>query len=277
MARHRWRSRPSARPRPRARRRLPRKRPQSQSAPRLWVSSTSNDHGPPSHILGRPGPGEPSGFLVAPGRAEGVARLALRAVLLVHFARAPARPSSHRLARAHQLILIALRPLRRAPRRYTPLPLSLSLSLSPSSSQPTSACTPAATARPRIAPTASRRASITTTRRLRPPPVSGSHRMRCGAQRGAPERGRGRGAQPEPGALGLARAALAHPRQAQPRGSPRAFSRCRAGPRVWRRARPRARCSAKEPGAHGLARAALAPSSPALTPSRSGPAHPVVF
>ena len=27
-----------------------------------------------SHILGRPGPGEPSGFLVVPGRAEGVAR-----------------------------------------------------------------------------------------------------------------------------------------------------------------------------------------------------------
>ena len=26
-----------------------------------------------SHILGRPGPGEPSGFLVVPGRAEGVA------------------------------------------------------------------------------------------------------------------------------------------------------------------------------------------------------------
>jgi len=25
-----------------------------------------------SHILGRPGPGEPSGFLVVPGRAEGV-------------------------------------------------------------------------------------------------------------------------------------------------------------------------------------------------------------
>ena len=29
-----------------------------------------------SHILGRPGPGEPSGFLVVPGRAEGVARAA---------------------------------------------------------------------------------------------------------------------------------------------------------------------------------------------------------
>ena len=27
-----------------------------------------------SHILGRPGPGEPSGFLAVPGRAEGVAR-----------------------------------------------------------------------------------------------------------------------------------------------------------------------------------------------------------
>ena len=35
-----------------------------------------------SHILGRPGPGEPSGFLVAPGRAEGVARPALRVMLL---------------------------------------------------------------------------------------------------------------------------------------------------------------------------------------------------
>ena len=33
----------------------------------------SASRAPPSHILGRPGPGEPSGFLVVPGRAEGVA------------------------------------------------------------------------------------------------------------------------------------------------------------------------------------------------------------
>ena len=31
-----------------------------------------------SHILGRPGPGEPSGFLVVPGGAEGVRNPALR-------------------------------------------------------------------------------------------------------------------------------------------------------------------------------------------------------
>ena len=55
------------------------------------------------------------------------------------------------------------------------------------------------------------------------------------------------------------------------RGSPRAFSWCRTGPRVWRRARPRARGSAKEPGVLGLTRAALAPPSPALTPPL--PAH----
>jgi hypothetical protein len=35
-----------------------------------------------SHILGRPGPGEPSGFLVVLGRAEGVRCRALRLVLL---------------------------------------------------------------------------------------------------------------------------------------------------------------------------------------------------
>ena len=36
-------------------------------------TSAANNRVPPSHILGRPGPGEPSGFLVVPGRAEGVA------------------------------------------------------------------------------------------------------------------------------------------------------------------------------------------------------------
>jgi hypothetical protein len=35
------------------------------------------------HILGRPGPGEPSGFLAVPGRAEGVRGRALRLVLLL--------------------------------------------------------------------------------------------------------------------------------------------------------------------------------------------------
>ena len=119
----------------------------------------------PSHILGRPGPGEPSGFLVVPGQAEGVARAALRAVLLTHFARAPARPSSHRLARAHQLLLLALRPLRRAPRRCDPL--SLSLSLLPSRSQQVRA--------PRM--------------RLR---GRGSRRLQRGVPRARPHEGRGR-------------------------------------------------------------------------------------
>ena len=41
---------------------------------RFVQTSAANNRGPPSHILGRPGPGEPSGFLVVPGRAEGVAR-----------------------------------------------------------------------------------------------------------------------------------------------------------------------------------------------------------
>ena len=102
--------------------RRPRPPPVSQLRQHLLANARAA-----SHILGRPGPGEPPGFLVVPGRADGVARPALRAVLLTHFALAPARPSSHRLARAHQLLLLALRPLRRASRRYAPLSLSLSL------------------------------------------------------------------------------------------------------------------------------------------------------
>jgi hypothetical protein len=41
------------------------------------------------HILGRPGPGEPSGFLMVPGRAEVVRGRALRLVLLLLHCRPP--------------------------------------------------------------------------------------------------------------------------------------------------------------------------------------------
>ena len=38
-----------------------------------YFGTAATTRGTASHILGRPGPGEPSGFLVVPGRAEGVA------------------------------------------------------------------------------------------------------------------------------------------------------------------------------------------------------------
>ena len=50
----------------------------ASAAPARTSSPSPRPRAPPSHILGRPGPGEPSGFLVVPGRAEGVARPGLR-------------------------------------------------------------------------------------------------------------------------------------------------------------------------------------------------------
>ena len=38
-----------------------------------YFGTAATPRGTASHILGRPGPGEPSGFPVAPGLAEGVA------------------------------------------------------------------------------------------------------------------------------------------------------------------------------------------------------------
>ena len=50
----------------------------ASAAPARTSSPSPRPRAPPSHILGRPGPGEPSGFLVVPDRAEGVARPGLR-------------------------------------------------------------------------------------------------------------------------------------------------------------------------------------------------------
>ena len=118
-----------------------------------------------SHILGRPGPGEPSGFLVVPGQAEGVAcgaAHALRASTSAPLLAPPHPRSPTPPARSPPFAS-------RAP-LLTPLPLSLSSPIS----QPTSAWSPAALARPQRPLTASRRAKSTAvaTRRLRPPPVS---------------------------------------------------------------------------------------------------------
>ena len=46
----------------------------SYSAEHCAAHCAADNASAASHILGRPGPGEPSGFLVVPGRAEGVAR-----------------------------------------------------------------------------------------------------------------------------------------------------------------------------------------------------------
>ena len=48
----------------------------ASAAPARPSSPSPRPHAPPAHILGRPGPGEPSGFLVVPGRSEGVAHAA---------------------------------------------------------------------------------------------------------------------------------------------------------------------------------------------------------
>jgi hypothetical protein len=83
-------------------------------------------------------------------------------------------PPRHQQARAHQL------PTPPPLARFTSLrAAALSLtrrSLSSPFSQPTSACTPAAAARPQCPPNAARRASSTATRRPRPSPVSYSAR-----------------------------------------------------------------------------------------------------
>ena len=192
----------------------------------------------------------------------------------------PARGAAHALRASTSAPLLApprprspTPPARSPPFASRAPPLRPSLSLSSPLSQPTSASTPSAPAWPRSSPTAARRAPCTATRSTRPPPVSGSHRVRC-----ARARPRARGSAKEPGALGLARAALAHPRQARPGGA-LGLSRgagpgrgCGGGRGRGRGAQPKSPAplaSRAQPSRHVRPRKPSSPPGPAQTPTSS--------